>query len=723
MHIFRALNTKRHATLLSVPGSESPKLRKFPQPPVPHLLNTNERPSESESLLVFDAIEEAERRIFDLRERLSVIPNTDSSGLDARNRTEVKAQLKNTMEFVRQHQGIVSVVRRGIPPEILQEIFSYLLPMFWLDPPKKDFTSNYNKAVKDLWVMTRVCRLWRESAMCMPSFCGQLPPVRVTVKESKVRTKRWMRIFTEFLHRSAGVPLSVFIFIEDLDGSERLRNPILDIVLGASKRWRHVVIVSEMKALKFYFQSLKGKIPMLQSLTMVTIGRLRPMREVQVPDMFTEAPALKQVCFRGHTSLFPKLDLPQSQLTHFNDDCIFRRGDLLFMATDKRRVFKLPSSLETLVIGIERLTFAQVESELLHPRELYIKMPYIRVGQTPPKIHKWISALTMKKLYIDIRDGISIVTTQYSVAWILNILPTHSSKSLTHLGLRILFIDDNSQFRLSYLLDYTPALVRLDISLPSANDILRLSSRSQLGEFSVPILQICNFYAEDGFISRRTRDAINTLARLRCECWRPLHELAIYCAWTRITSYVVKGQVPTYTFEGSLRRKELNLEHWYITSEFDQLERFKQRLCDAVPELVGQPPPTRSKLFSFGQLSEKVHKILDDIDVHTIARIENLYASDLHLVLKKISDEQVPRDEKYHFSDHAQRILEKWRPLFEANLKNRRWMVRGKSSLVYIAYDDPLRGSPEYFDSMVYGSKPRIPTGPIVEIWPEILNN
>lgn len=57
-------------------------------------------------------------------------------------------------------------------------------------------------------------------------------------------------------------------------------------------------------------------------------------------------------------------------------------------------------------------------------------------------------------------------------------------------------------------------------------------------------------------------------------------------------------------------------------------------------------------------------------------------------MLKKISDEYVTRDDKYHFSDRARQILDKWRPLFEANLKDRRWIARGNSSLVYLAADD-----------------------------------
>jgi hypothetical protein len=56
-------------------------------------------------------------------------------------------------------------------------------------------------------------------------------------------------------------------------------------------------------------------------------------------------------------------------------------------------------------------------------------------------------------------------------------------------------------------------------------------------------------------------------------------------------------------------------------------------------------------------------------------------------VLKKINDGYVTRDDKYHFSDRARQILDKWRPLFEFNLKSRHWIARGNSSLMYLATD------------------------------------
>ncbi|KAF9483106.1 hypothetical protein BDN70DRAFT_891988 [Pholiota conissans] len=707
VQMFRALSalTKKRDT------KKNSSLERLPRPPVPRLLKSNKPPSEAESTLVYNAIEEAQCRISHLRQRLFAI-----SGLDPRDRTEVKVQLKDAMEFVRQHRGIVSIVRRrGIPPEILQEIFDYLVPMFWLDTPEENVVWNYDKAVKDLWAMTRVCRLWRESAMCMPSFCGQLPSVRVKSGEPKEHTKRRMRIFREFLHRSSDALLNILIFIEDSDSSQRVRNPILDLVLSTSRRWRHLVVVSDIKVLEFHFQSLKGKIPMLQSLTMITIGA--PMLEVPALDMFKKAPALKQVCFRGHTSLYSKLNLPQSQLVYFSDDCELPPKDP-YTPTGVQQALKLPNSLEILVIGMDRLSLVQVElnGNLPNPRKLYIKMPSLYLGRTTPEVHEWISSLKMEQLYIDARDGISKLT-QYSAVWISNVLPNHASQSLTHLSLRIHFAHRSSQIALSYLLDYTPALIRLDITLPSAEDILRLASRYPSGDFSVPNLKICNFYAEDKFIPRKTRNAINALARSRCECRLMLQELAIYFAWTRIG--VTRATVSN--FEGSLRCKELNLEQWHFTRELDQLEIFKLRLCYKVLEIVGKSPSVKS--FDFGQLAENAHKILDDIGAHPVDCTVNLFASDLHLVLKKISDGQVPQDEQYHFSDHARQILDSWRPSFEASLRDRRWMARGKSSLVYIPYHDPFRESPEYYDAMIYGSAPKIPTGPVSEIWPEILNN
>ncbi|KAF8196592.1 hypothetical protein BJ912DRAFT_114463 [Pholiota molesta] len=687
---------------------------KLPTPPVPHLLKSNAPPSEAESLLVYKTIEEVERVISNLREILSV--NIDDGGLTNNDRTELKIQLRKASEFVEQQKGITSILR-GIPPEILQEIFSYTFPTAWLNPPRSieikgaSYIEAHDKAVSSLWALAQVCQLWRTSALCMPSFRGYLPVIDIKT-ENKAETKRRLRILKEALHRSGNAPLNLLIRLPT--GRGDIRDPTLDALIECSARWKQAAIVVDVNSLQFHFQSLKGRLPLLQSLTVMT-------------------PSSSS----GHKSLLPLLQLPKSQLRYIDEDCeyIFRLIKYNTRPTEGPQTFELPQTLETLVIGMGRLPYALIKGNLPHLDKVYIKRPYHHPGeiQTPSEIFAWISTFTMKELHIDGRDVRHNEASPYSLAWMLRILPDRNTL-LTNLSLRVFFPDNGFQFKLALLLDYTPALVRLDVSLPSEADIISLANVSPSGNVCVPRLEICNFYVQEEYTPHEKRTALNALGSSRCESRgpgmapyhrserpkyprsaRPIKTLAVYFAWAK------KKSTDVFNMDGSLRRQELNLEDWRTTREFSQLEKFVQSLRNEIPELRGQQL-SRSRLFNWGQWAEGIQEILRNIESLPVTHIQDVYLSEIHLVLKKISDGYVTRDDKYHFSDRARQILDKWRPLFEFNLKSRHWIARGNSSLMYLAADHPLRSSPEYFDSVVYGAKANIPTGPILETWSELLN-
>lgn len=610
----------------------------LPTPPVPHLLKSNAPPSEAESLLVYKTIEEVERDISNIRGILSA--KMDDGGLTNNDRAELKIQLRKTSEFVEQQKGITSVLR-GIPPEILQEIFSYMLPTAWLNPPRTlervSYIEAHNRAVLDLWALAQVCQLWRTSALCMPSFRGYLPVITIK-KGNKADTKRRLRILTEALHRSGNAPLSLCIHLSQ--GSGNIRDPTLDVLIGFSARWKQAAIVVDVCSLQLHFQSLKGRLPLLQSLTVITApSSVRLVSAILIEhartDMFTIAPQLKRVCFRGYKSLLPLLQLPKSQLLYIDEDCayILRLGNYNAPPTEGPQTFELPQTLKTLVIGMGRLPYALIKGNLPHLDKVYIKRPYFDPAetQTPSEIFAWISAFTMKELYIDGRAAYFNEASQYSLAWMLRILPDHHTL-LTNLSLRVFFPDNGFQFRLALLLDYTPALVRLDISLPSEADIISLATISPSGNVCVPRLEICNFYIQEAYTPHEKRTALNTLGSSRCEnrgsgipyhkSGRPIQSLGVYFAWAKQKSS------DEINMDGSLRRRELNLEHWNTTREFSQLVKFVQSLYNKIPGLRGQQP-SRSRLFNWGQWAEGVHDILRNIESFPVSRIQDVYVSAL----------------------------------------------------------------------------------------------
>ncbi|TEB28436.1 hypothetical protein FA13DRAFT_1633098, partial [Coprinellus micaceus] len=130
------------------------RLSRAPTPPrilhleslTPHLLNSNQAPTEVEARSIRQAIAQAE----------SQLSECDSEGQDTPS-PGLTSQRAAYLEFIEAHKRILSPYRR-LPPELLREIFHFLLPQ----DPQTILPTQY-------WTATsQVCKQWREVALTIP---------------------------------------------------------------------------------------------------------------------------------------------------------------------------------------------------------------------------------------------------------------------------------------------------------------------------------------------------------------------------------------------------------------------------------------------------------------------------------------------------------------------------------------------------------------------------
>jgi hypothetical protein len=144
------------------------------------------------------------------------------------------------------------------------------------------------------------------------------------------------------------------------------------------------------------------------------------------------------------------------------------------------------------------------------------------------------------------------------------------------------------------------------------------------------------------------------------------------------------------------------LENWVESEESKQLEVWKENLLHEVPELDGRPAPRKRK-FDL-KWCERVLDIFSNIEKFQIKDVNPIYISELHTILRRFTTRHLGRSIIPQFGDKAREILEQWVPLFESHLKDRRWVLKGEFSLVYLSPDGDLRMSSTNSD-IIYGMK------------------
>ncbi len=185
-----------------------------------------------------------------------------------------------------------------------------------------------------------------------------------------------------------------------------------------------------------------------------------------------------------------------------------------------------------------------------------------------------------------------------------------------------------SESTLIHLLECTPALITLDISIPSFQTILAIAHHNANAQKLVPSLEICNIYVEDITYDWSGKSAsLRILASLRCEKnlkFRKIKHLGIHFALNE------RDRSKPY----ALCNLQSRLEGWKLDS--DTVKIFQNLALDLFNELPEINPSASwpSRVILDPQSARRVIKILYTLDSMPIAYenyVHNIYVG--HMVL------------------------------------------------------------------------------------------
>ncbi|PPQ71264.1 hypothetical protein CVT26_012035 [Gymnopilus dilepis] len=709
----------------SLPGVSKVKL---PQAPFPHLLKSNRPPTEAEEAVIRRAIDKAKAEQIHLEElrkfrqegshrRHSISSATTASALAWESVTRHK--IKQATRFVNQQSALLSPLRR-LPPEILQEIFKALIPSFTQTHPRW-------RTPADLpWILGQVCHTWRVNALAVSELWAHLPSINLLRKAPR-KTAVQMQYLSELLRRSKGASLELYVHSRAFEGT---KHPVIDLLCEHAERWAVASFELAPHTLLGGFKSVKGRIHNLRSLTLQT----RIMRDMDlimdgpsfVPlDLFEDAPSLEVVSVSGPS--FTDILLPFGQLIHYKERLIFGN-----------RIGKVVSS-ELL----ESLTVLELADDAVFPAVTLPKLKKLQVKFQYRPQHNVFHSLSLPVIE-DIRlvsyrgnlmgSLIQMLSNSKSPSSPSSLPASSDTCRLKSLSIRLEFLGPGDLRRALLL---TPHLKNLDVTLPLyARDLLDLAEGFR-GRVMVPHLETCAFHLEELVNTDEISEALNALGKARCgaqstsgsdlseseedESSTQLPLLANEAGeLTLQPSSFLQAKTMTLTLycDGSdwIHSQQAMLEGWLPSPTSVRLNTLREALESRFPDLsYGRATGPSWMEGVVGVWDERVGKILSGVEgivewqmrgegeKGAVGCAEEVYYSRILHPLKSLADSKL--SSLSGISKRCQAILDKWRPMLEANVPERHWAFKGPYALSYVADDDALRNDKENVMDIVYGLK------------------
>ena len=564
--------------VLALPGIST--IINLPEPPFPHLLQSNIPPSDSESIDILEVISDVEAQSLRLQE-------INELGMDRM----TKHQLDLAHHFVHAHKGVLSAIRR-FPPELLQEIFIHIT-VPW----------TYSRWNTIPWALSQVCRLWRTTALSVSSMWSRLP----TIYLHKKIPSSYAAQIRELLLRSRDAPISFYLYAPFKELSS---HPIIDALVLHSERWQTVAIDSTTPTI-FAFNGIKGRLSSLRSLSLEVWRQTDPV----VFDMFEDAPQLREVSLDGP---FPgEVRLPFSQLTRYKER-VRGRGMADF-------TISLATSLTTLEIS--RLSESPDIPVTTLPLLVTLKVQFDDI--ISQGFLENVTLPAIQEILISGFEGhlITILTAMIS--------RSQSPCMLKKFAFRTSELDSGE---LTTLLRLTPLLVELNLPLPPPEDLSNLiigrNNNNNNSRPLVPLLQMLTFEAE-AVRRAETSQALNDLAVSRCHHHHQnTTNLTMSDESVELPGDVVVPPPPAdhqilkelrILFKSSRTcHYELRfMENWVQSEDSKQLEVWKENLLQEVPELEGRPAPRKRKFDM--KWSERVFDIFSNIENYQVGNVNDIY--------------------------------------------------------------------------------------------------
>ncbi|KAJ7071579.1 hypothetical protein C8F01DRAFT_441104 [Mycena amicta] len=321
------------------------------------LLTTNEPPDTSDVALIEEAMLKSDARLAFLDKEISrlVDSNMPKSGSHSTffDSDSSKLMVKweeervSLLDYRAQNKAVISSLRR-IPPEVLGEIFSLTLPVRVQD-------TAFSTIRDSPWVLTHICKRWREIAVSTPSL--------------------WSRVATDyFKKRKFSIPMIetqiqraklLRVYFWPRGSWNEHQTQVFQLLAEHSARWEQFTI-GVTKYMLPLLATLRGSLPALRK-GWIQWSEYETQRETL--DFFEIAPSLRDVIIYNHnpTPIQVRVLLPSQQLTRYGADGPWTmHRDVLRFA---------PNLVELRLETSESAPFAGDSGEiieLLHLRRLYV---------------------------------------------------------------------------------------------------------------------------------------------------------------------------------------------------------------------------------------------------------------------------------------------------------------------------------------------------------------
>ncbi|KAF9483086.1 hypothetical protein BDN70DRAFT_929427 [Pholiota conissans] len=525
--------------------------------PVPYLLTSNVAPLENEIISINRAIQEAEAVLFENDSGRILLHNED---------------ICEYVLFIQQHHSILSVIR-NIPFDILQEIFRIIV----VGQPDSQIK-------KSRWLVTSISQSWRVAAVTHPMLWSVIPPVKLHYWNTQNPCNQ-IDCLAQTLRRSGNAPLVVTIIgNHDVKSIRRhsipshygltaadKSKPLFDafnLLLAHHERWQSLSVSLPLDIVRI-LPIFSGCLPLLETLSLNISPSLNYHGSPNAPAPFIDQNFRKaRQLLRLEVNGLPIPDIRGFALVYYKQMDISTLEPLKRIATY--------SSLESLSIG----------GRTLDLNNFSITLPYLkRLEFLVESSERSEAVRCFDKLILPALEKVVVSFPPQFLGVVPSLIRMISNGDmLSKLHTMQLTFGNIEAGELVTLLHHTPVLINLDLTCPPALDIEALVSTTSFGTLAVaPLLQSCkfniNFAAASGLgvLDTRTRDALNSLARARCDGDQASSMmLSLYSTPISVPITIKKSAIP---WSQSMRAHMENWPQTTITRQLIGLNAFITELC------------------------------------------------------------------------------------------------------------------------------------------------
>ncbi|KAJ4479019.1 hypothetical protein J3R30DRAFT_3733378 [Lentinula aciculospora] len=196
-----------------------------------------------------------------------------------------------------------------LPTEMIVMVFSFL-----------DISQANLLDVNDgPWVLTQVCRRWRDIVVHCPLFWTHANLDLSCWHFTRTWPSSADLLVSTFLERSKELPLNVQIHWSDIEGAPNHILNAVEHILNTSYRWKIAILDLHFTVYYELSSMIRARLPQLEGLMlMFNLSPKTSRNTLPTIDAFQYAPKLRQVSIEGMPCATKNLQLPWDQLTHLN---------------------------------------------------------------------------------------------------------------------------------------------------------------------------------------------------------------------------------------------------------------------------------------------------------------------------------------------------------------------------------------------------------------------